>query len=662
MKCPHCHTDNPDSARFCMNCGAALVIHCVNCGTELPANARFCLNCGQPVKQGSAADDARLLHIAAGTPSPLAAKMLGAGISGERKVVTAVFADVVGSTVLAEHMDAEEWTNIMNHAFDLFSQSIYHYEGTVARLLGDAILAFFGAPVAHEDDPARAINAALALITAAQTYAARMKTKYGIDFAVRVGINTGPVIVGDVGNDLKYEYTAMGDAVNLAARLQSAARPMSVLVSANTYRFVAPIFDVHDLGLIDIRGKSEPVRVYEVNGVKATPGQLRGLAGIRSPMVGRDAEMTALQQMSQVCRSGKGGIAVITGEAGIGKTRLIAEWKSLDAVNTPAMRWVEGRCLSYGQGIAYHLIVGLLRNLIEVPDVAGEADVRIALQKYIHDQLGTSGDDVYAFLEHLLMMPLEPAAAERMKSIDPQSLQAHYTAALQRLLRAQTERGPLTLLLDDVHWVDPSSAVLLHGLLPLTGEVPLLFCFVSRPDRNSPGWHLLEMVRREVPSKVEIDLHPLSEVDSRQLVTNLLEIEAIPENIRNVILQKAEGNPFFVEEVIRMLIERGAIIKHGERWAAGKLIDAIEIPDNLQGLLLARIDRLPEDAKQALRVASVIGRQFSAQLLEQVLRGTSNESMPQAGSPVLGAFSDNPSPRTDRGIHRNSTDEPFSKA
>jgi class 3 adenylate cyclase len=186
-------------------------------------------------------------------------------------------------------MDAEEWTDIMNRAFDQFSQAIYRYEGTVARLLGDAILAFFGAPVAHEDDPARAINAALALIEATKTYAAEVRAQHGIDFAVRVGINTGPVVVGDVGNDLKYEYTAMGDAVNLAARMQSAARPMNVLISANTYRFIAPLFDAQDLGLIDVKGKSDPVRVYEVVGVKANPGKLRGLAGLGSPMVGRAA-------------------------------------------------------------------------------------------------------------------------------------------------------------------------------------------------------------------------------------------------------------------------------------------------------------------------------------------------------------------------------------
>ena len=469
----------------------------------------------------------------------------------------------------------------------------------------------------------------MALIAATKEYAAEVRAQHGIDFAVRVGINTGPVIVGDVGSDLKYEYTAMGDAVNLAARMQSAARPMNVLISANTYRFVAPLFDARDLGLIDVKGKSDPVRVYEVVGAKANPGKLRGLAGLESPMVGRATELSALQQLSDAGQSGrggvaKGGVAVITGEAGLGKTRLIAEWKLSLADRTrsgaPATRWAEGHCLSYGQGMAYHLIIDMLRSLINVTDTADEMEVRTVLQAYVKELFGDSSDDVYPYLGHLLMLQLELAAAERVKSLDPQSLQVQYLTALRKLLHAQTERGPLILVLDDIHWVDPSSAELLVKLLSLTGEAPILFCFVTRPERDTPGWRLLDSVRRSAADRlVELDLHPLSDDDSRQLVSNLLEIEALPDRIRAIILQKAEGNPFFVEEVIRMLIDRGAIIRQGSSWAAGRTIDTVDIPDNLQGLLLARIDRLPEDAKRTLRIASVIGRQFSVQLLEQVL-------------------------------------------
>ncbi len=647
MKCPNCQHENPSEAVFCMKCGTKLSLACANCGTALPAGARFCMSCGQPVSVSTPTDDARLTRLVAATPAPLAEKMRAAHLSGERKVVTVLFADVVGSTALAEHMDPEDWTLIMNRAFDQISQAIHRYEGTIARLMGDAILAFFGAPVAHEDDPARAARASLDLLAAVRAFADEARRDYGIEFTMRVGLNTGSVVVGQVGSDLKYEYTAMGDAVNLAARMQSAAKPMTVLISENTYRFLAPAFDCVDLGEIDVKGKSEPVRVYEVTGVKAEPGRLRGLAGLESPMVGRDTELSALLQLSAAAQAGLGRAALVVGEPGLGKTRLIAEWKaasnpqSFDPsaalragyaqdksptsnLQSPReasnLQWAEGHCLSYGQGLAYHLLIDVVRALIGVPAAAGEPETRAALLELTGELFGESSLDVYPYLGHLLSLQLDGDAHERVRQLDPQALQTQYLSALRQLLRALAARHPVVLIFDDIHWADPSSVDLLIKLMPLASEAPLLFCFVTRPDRDAPGWKLVAAARDAMGAGLtELTLNPLSEADSRQLVSNLLEIEALPEHIRTVILKKAEGNPFFVEEVIRMLIDRGAIAKKGEGWVAGKEIESVDIPDNLQGLLLARIDRLPEDVKRTLRVASVIGRQFSVRVLEEVL-------------------------------------------
>jgi class 3 adenylate cyclase len=632
MKCPNCQTENPPNAKFCFNCGAPLGQRCANCQTELPSGARFCPNCGQPVGASSAADDQRLAKLKSATPADLAAKMRAAHLAGERKVVTSLFLDVVGSTALAENMDPEDWTLIMNRAFELLSPIIEHsYEGTIARLLGDALLAFFGAPLAHEDDPVRAVRASLDMLSAVKEYAVEVRQKYGIDFQVRIGLNTGPVVVGDVGSDLKFEYTAMGDAVNLAARMQSAARPMTVLISEYTYRFVAPVFDCLDLGAIDVKGKSEPVRVYEVQGPKATPGRLRGLAGLESPMVGRDHELTTLLQLSAAVRAGLGRAAVVIGEPGLGKSRLIAEWKAASTAAAAAGNgsgasaefWAEGRCLSYGHTLAYHLLIDLLRSLIGVPATATTAETQAALQALVDDVAGPDAMDVYPYLGHLLSVPLEGEAEERVQMLEPQARQNQYLAALRHVLRALAQRQPLILVLDDIHWADPSSTDLLIKLLPLLSEAALLLCLVTRPDREAHGWRLVTAARERLgPALADLGLSPLSDADSRQLVSNLLEIEALPENIRELILKKAEGNPFFVEEVIRMLIDRGAIYRQGNAWAAGKEISTIDIPDNLQGLLLARIDRLPEDVKRTLRVASVIaviGRQFSVRVLEQVL-------------------------------------------
>ncbi|MBI3763061.1 MAG: AAA family ATPase [Chloroflexi bacterium] len=618
MNCANCGTANPANARFCLNCGHALANRCSNCAAELPANARFCMSCGQPQGGANAAEEARHTRLAAATPAPLVEKMRAAHLAGERKVVTCLFADVVGSTALAEQMDAEDWTAIMNRAFVEVSRPIYHYEGTIARLMGDAMLVFFGAPVAHEDDPLRAVRASLDLLEAVREYAKDVRRQYGIEFQMRVGLNTGPVVVGEVGTDLKYEYTAMGDAINLAARMQSAARAMTVLISENTHRFIAPVFDCADLGLIELKGKTEPVRVYEVIAPKAEAGRLRGLAGLESPMVGRDAELQALFQVSAAACAGLGRAALVIGEPGLGKSRLIAEWKA--AAGEAALQWAEGHCLSYGQGLAYHLLLDLLRSLLGVPSAAGESETRTALTGLAEDLFGNSAAEVYPYLGHLLSPQMEGAEFDRVRQLDPQTLQAQYLAALRRLLQTLAARRPVALILDDVHWADPSSTELLIKLLSLTAEAPLLFCFVARPDREAPGWKLVAAARETMGAGLtELTLTPLTEADSRQLVSNLLEVEALPDRIRAIILQKAEGNPFFVEEVIRMLIDRGAIVKRGEGWAAGKEIENVEIPDNLQGLLLARIDRLSDDAKRTLRVASVIGRQFSVKVLEQVL-------------------------------------------
>jgi class 3 adenylate cyclase len=586
------------------------------------------MSCGQPVAVNTPRDEEQLTRIAAATPAPLAEKMRAAHLAGERKIVTALFADVVGSTALAEQMDPEDWTAIMNQAFDRLSSVIIEYEGTIARLMGDALLAFFGAPVAHEDDPERAARASLDLIQAAREYGEEVRRNYGIKFEIRIGLNTGQVVVGSVGSDLKYEYTAMGDAVNLAARMQSAARPMTVLITANTYRFIAPVFDCEDLGQIEVKGKSEPVQAYEVRGLKATPGRLRGLelAGLESPMVGRDRELAALLQLTGAVRAGLGRVAVVSGEPGLGKSRLIAEWKAAaassaaDAAGRQPLGWAEGKCLSYGQGLAYHLLLDLLRSLLGVSAAASEPDTRAALERLTNDLLGEQALDVFPYLGHLLSLQLEGAALDRVRMLDPQALQAQYLSALRQLLRAVSARQPQVLVFEDIHWADPSSTDLLTKLMPLTAEAPLLFCFVTRLDRDAPGWRLVTAAREVTGAGLtELTLNPLSDADSQQLVTNLLEIEALPERTRALILKKAEGNPFFVEEVIRMLIDRGAILKKGDAWEAGKEIGDVEIPDNLHGLLLARIDRLPEETKRTLRVASVIGRQFSVKVLEQVL-------------------------------------------
>lgn len=613
---------------------------CLNCGTLNEASARFCKQCGNRLDAQSLANqpgleqrnqeitksptDPRLARLVANTPTVLAEKIRSASqLSGERRVVTALFADVVGSTALAGHMDPEDWTEVMNRAFDLLVPAVFLYEGTIARLMGDGLLAFFGAPIAHEDDPIRATHAALEIITTTQRYAEEVRRAHGIDFAVRVGLSTGPVVVGDVGSDLVYEYTAMGDAINLAARLQSAARPNTVLIAENTYRSIAPVFEFQELGKISIKGKAEPIQVYEVIKPKSKPGRLRGLTGLESPMVGRDSELNTLLHLAEIVRAGLGRAVLVVGEAGLGKSRLIAEWKTqllAKDTETKSFQWIEGHCLSYGQGLAYHLLIDLVRSALELSTIAGEETNYPHLLRQVKNLVGEQAEEITPFLGHLISLPLEPSVLERVRLFDPQSLQNQYLIAIRRILLARAANHPLILVCEDLHWADHSSVELLTKLLPLTGELPILFCFLTRPDREAPGWRLVNAANDQLGnSLIEIQLQSLTEKDSRELVSNLLEVEALPESARAIILKKAEGNPFFVEEVIRMLIDRQVIVQKDGDWTVEKSIDMVDIPDNLQSLLLARIDRLPEDVKRTLKVAAVIGRRFSLRVLEKVL-------------------------------------------
>jgi class 3 adenylate cyclase len=602
---------------------------CPRCDAAVSPEARFCMSCGQALAESGEVDSARQARIAAAAPQPLVDKMRTAKLTGERKPVTALFADVVGSTTLAEQMDPEDWTQIINEAFELMSKAVFRYEGTIAQLQGDAMLAFFGAPVAHEDDPDRAIRAALDMVSATDEFARQLKAARGIDFRIRAGLNTGPVIVGNVGSDLRYEYTALGDAVNVAARVQTSAEPGTVVVSAGTQRFVTDAFDFDDLGQVELKGKSEPVQLFRVVGLRAVPGRRRGLesVGLSSPLVGRAAELQTLLGLFSVVGAGRGRVAVLIGEPGIGKTRLLAELRAAIGAGTAGeadakARWIEGKCVSYGRTLPYHLVFDIVRSMLGLSVGATEAETREKLESRTGELLGDEASDVIPYFAHLLGLPLSSTEAD-LAQRDPEALQGRYVAAIHRVVRALAASAPVVLVCEDIHWADKASVELMLQLLPLLTPQPVLLILCGRAETDTPGWRLVSHSQATLgDAMTEIRLQPLTEADSRTLVANLLEIESLPDEVRNQILKRAEGNPFFVEEVIRMLIERGAIVRSGDKWLANDTIIGIEIPETLHSLLLARIDQLSDDAKRSLRVASVIGRQFPVRVLERVLETT----------------------------------------
>ncbi len=600
MTCPACQQSNPAIAKFCMHCGYPLV--------DEPEGALF-----SPLSPND-------LALASALQRP-----------GERRVVTILFADLTGFTALSETMDPEALRNLMNGCFDHLVPIVEKYEGVVDKFIGDEIMALFGAPIAHEDDPARALHAALEMMEALQDFNAQQ----GSDLGLHIGINTGLVVTGGMGSQGRQQYSVLGDAVNLAARLESASTRGQIFLGPDTYRLAAPLFDFQSLEPMQVKGKQEPVQVYQLLGVKQSPERVRGLTGLDSPLVGRQRELDALLQLNETMAARKGKIVLLIGEAGLGKSRLMAEWRQAASFDPPEIEssdqrgfeWREGRCLSYGQGLAYHLLIDISRAFFGISASMPEVEARARVWSALQAKFGTEAADLYPYLAHLIGLQLDDVANERVSGLTPQALQNQYMMTIRQILERASESGPLGLIFEDIHWADPSSVELLLKLMPLVETLPILFCFVTRPDYEAPGWKLVTAAQESFTDHtLSLNLSSLPDHHSRELISNLLEIESLPEHIRNLILKRSEGNPFFVEEVIRMLIDSGGIIQKGNRWIACEKIDSVEIPDNLQGLLLARIDRLPDDIMHTLRVASVIGRQFSVRVLEDVLRTVQMET------------------------------------
>ena len=619
MNCPNCQTDNPDEARFCSNCGNSLTQVCPNCSTENSITANFCSNCGKPLMgadQGADTSQDKLLqYIPKELLDKLESARAGQTMAGERRVVTILFCDVKGSTAAAEKIDPEDWAEIMNGAFEHLIAPVYRYEGTLARLMGDAILAFFGAPIAHEDDPERAVLAGLGIVEGIEPYREQVRERWDLDFNVRIGINTGLVVVGEVGSDLRMEYTAMGDAVNRASRMEQTAQPGTVQIAEETHKRVAPLFDLKTLGDIEVKGKAAPVPAYRVVGRKARPRRLRGVEGLSAPLVGRAQEMKALQESLQDLRQGRGGIVCLIGEAGLGKSRIIDELHG--AFDLEGGYWAESRGISYETNRPYGQFQQHLRLLWGIGELDEVPIVRDRLSAALAGLPAGEREPATQVLGALFLKGTEPAES----GLEGEALKRQLLAASLAIWRRQMERAPTVLVFDDLHWADSASTELLTHLFQLTDSGPILFLCAFRPVRNAPSWQIKQAAEADYPHRYrEVGLQPLSNASSRKLVDELLTISELPPMLLELIQERAEGNPFFVEEVIRTLIDSGAVVRDEgrARWTASIEVDALVIPDNLQSLLTARMDRLEVEERNTLQLASVIGRSFYYRVLQAI--------------------------------------------
>jgi class 3 adenylate cyclase/tetratricopeptide (TPR) repeat protein len=574
------------------------MLTCPNCGFANPETAKFCSNCGKPLERQRAVD-------------------------GERKFATVLFADVARSTSIAEQLDPEDWSVVMNGAFAFMNAAIARYGGTVSRLMGDAVLALFGAPIAHEDDAERAVRAGLDIQSAAIDYATGIKQRYGFDFELRVGINTGTAVLAFVGDQVKTEYTAMGDAANIAARMQSAARPGSVLISGDTHKLVHALFDFAPRGSLEVKGKQTAIEAFEVLGAKAVAGNLRGLAGLTSPLVGRDGEFEVLTSRLAALRQGQGAVVALLGEAGLGKSRLIAELrKARDAQADSPVEWFETRAISYGQSMPYYPWRQLGRQIVGGPEDEPATGMRERLHEVV-GRLGIGADNI-PFLETMLSIDTEDSRSA-LSNLSGDAIVSGVAAAVVNVIKAALHRPdgarPHVIVLDDLHWSDMASLELVAQVATLAAFEPLLVICVLRPDRKAASWQLVDRLQASLGSAfAHIDLEPLPREESRKLLGNLLHIEDLPESIRAQILERSEGNPFYLEEVLRSLIDDGQVVREGDHWRATRDIIDAKIPETLAGVLSARIDRLPDSTKRVAQTAAVIGRVFQHRVLESVCR------------------------------------------
>ncbi len=542
-------------------------------------------------------------------------------IDGERRVVSVLMADIAGSTAIGERLGPERSKFLFDEVMRLMTAEIERYEGTVALLLGDGLLAMFGAPVAHEDDSERAVRAGLAIQRALATYAVEVREAYDIELGARIAVNTGPVVVSAGPGEDGRRYNALGDTVNVTARLQSLASQSEVTLGPQTAAQVRSCFELEELGETLIRGREAPVDSFRVVG-ELEPMRHRP----SEPLVGRQAELSVLSDVFERLADGIGAIVSITGEPGIGKSRLL-----FDAVDPlrDRLRVLEGRGLSYTDSFPYWPIRELLRDWLGIGQLASEARVRLDLKTALH---GVFGDDPepYPFLASLL--GLHPDAETSMlREFSGEAISRRTGEVVAELLRRLAHERPLLVVLEDLHWADEPTLELVESLFSLTENEPLGLVMLYRTDREAGSWRMGERARQLYPHRYrEVELRALDERSGEQLVDHLA-AGPLPDGVAAMLVQRAGGNPLFLAEAFRDQIERGTLRRDNGGWLATS--DApMEVPSLVQGVLQARLDRLDPAAREVVAVAAVIGRRFGTPLLEKLV---DPKTLPAALSQLL---------------------------
>jgi len=616
MRCPSCQADNPPRNRFCDECGIALESRCPDCGAPLRPGKNFCGSCGRrtaPTEPGPApppslrSPGSARAGPAAYTPRHLADKILKgrSALEGERRQVAVLFADVAGFTALAETLDPEDVHGIIDRCFELITAEVHRFEGTINQYTGDGVMALFGAPLAHEDSARRAAHAAIGIQRSLRELSRELQAQRGFGLQMRIGINTGPVVVGRIGDDLRMDYTAVGDTTNLAARLQGIARPGAVLVGEATHKLITGYFETLDLGSLEVKGHA-PVRAFEVLRARSRRARL-DVAAERdlTPLVGRRRELDRLQELFAKAKGGHGQVVLVAGEAGIGKSRLLVELRRALLDAREPVTWLEGRCVSFGHSIPFLPLVEQLRENFGIEEFDGEPEI-IAKVEHGMRSLGDLGPHI-PYIRYLLSVdPGDPAiaamdAAARRKRI--------FDAGRAMALRGARVR-PIVFVFEDLHWIDTSTEEYLGAFLDSVASTPIMLVLTFRLGYTPP------FGTRSFQTGLTLD--SLSEAEAMAMAGRVLGTDEFPVELRAALMDKAEGVPLFVEEVTKTLLDLGVLRRENGGYRMVKTVAEVSVPDTIQGIIMARLDRLGEDGKRTVQLASVIGRQFLRRLLERI--------------------------------------------